>query len=125
MKRLIICIALFSAIITLGIIERHTVKRVCDEILLELESSKECMANDDISSAEERVSNATELFEKRSSLLEIFVNRQQLNDIDQALNELLAVSNEPSSDFYGSLVAAENSVIRLKNEDAIKFVNLF
>lgn len=119
MKRLIISLLCFGAVIGISFFGIRFVNRTYGELSDLLDEAETLAQAEDFSAAKEVCERAERLYSKSEKMLSAFVNRGDLNEVGVSVSALSPLSTSDSSaEFLSALSQAKISITHLKNDQS-------
>ncbi len=94
MSRLKAAFAILVLVFGLAVVGHTTVKRVTDNLEIQLSDIRQCAQNSDFEAASQKIDHLLKYFEKQQHKLEFFIRREKVAEASVSLHGLSAYTNE-------------------------------
>ena len=126
MKRLIVSLALFIAVISLCFFGVKYVRASYEKINSELIRSEQCAKSEDYKGAKEAAVLAEEIYTKREQALAAFIKHDILDEVGVCLAAVPPLAEKESrEEFLSSLAEAKVALTHIRNDHKFMLGNLF
>lgn len=126
MKRLIVSLILFAAVIAICFLGVRYVRASYEKINSELIRSEQCAKREDFKGAKEAAVLAEEIYTKREQTLAAFIKHDILDEVGVCLAAVPPLAEKESrEEFLSSLAEAKVALTHIRNDHKFLLGNLF
>ncbi len=126
MKRLIVSLVLFAAVLGVCVFGVRFVKQSYEKINSELICSEQCAKNGDFSGAAKAAKRAEEIYTKREQALAAFIKHDILDEVGVCLAAAAPLAEKESKqEFLSAVSQAKVALTHIRNDHKFLLGNLF